>query len=242
MKREGLLLILALSAVIIAAEQATEKTPEKPSTPPPPKWTSPDLWRDGLREGLSESHAVKTLGKPCCRLVQHDYIYLCYQELPKLDGGEIKLPSAGFVKVSKKTENKNPGPQRPKYRVKEWTEPNWDRLKSSPPPPETPQKLRPKRRLEDWEKEKNWQRLLVNMPKAAAKKILGSPRREESQLSKSGFRSSYDTIWYYGSIPDCAEVRFKDDLITEWAEPFWPQIEKTCFEPVPPPDEKQPAQ
>ncbi len=208
-----------------------------------PKWTVQESWQKKIRKGLTERAVTKILGEPKYILRgsrRTSYLYQIEPVIQKNKKSNIpihkrKLPlslsvnsrSCGFVIFQHKAKNnairggKNPI-TKPRMLVDEWKEPDFSKCKNISV--EIPVKLKPKCKLEKWQKEKSWSRLAINMSINAVARILGPPQSEKE-------KSDY-TYFYYGDISGFGELCFsKKGQLTFWNEPFWQDIKARLYEP-----------
>jgi hypothetical protein len=248
---------LGLCAVFMVAGCATaaELAPAKPA-----RWTDPNNWRTKLKAGMSSTAVKDALGEPAYEEFGRYTLTLHYQtsgvsceEYPEpLSVGNGKTPPEyigfGVVYFStrpSKSRKTTAGAAADSNSVKSepslmnWAEPRWELMPSQKPGERTPRKQPvPSRKLEQWEVDKNWRGLAMKMEQRTVEQALGKPTAEvEIKYAGAPANAAY-VEWQYGTGNSRGCVKFTgvkggprgSMQCHDWAEPFWPAIERTWGE------------
>ena len=196
---------------------------------PLPRWGHPDLWRKRLREGLPEAGVINILGQPIYSRRTSDSLILFFELYPTIKTNKKGEPTvdyykSGIVVLIDRSNKKNGSP---KYFVDYWKEPDFTKIESGEyDRPESPKKLKPKRKIQPYEKDRIWKRLRFRLNDQSVRRLLGEPTRLEK------VRGTDETKFYYEFEHSTAELVFHNGVLYSWNEPFWIPIEKELYEEV----------
>lgn len=213
-----------------------------------PKWHNRKAWIYGLQKEFPERRVTSILGRHSFVIKSSDSTTWYYQDIPRAIPFKenkknkipchtkvLTVPKAGWVSFApiyrgtrgtrRTTGVVSAGrPQRPsRWIVADWKEPEWDKLPAAPRVRKPEKKPKPPRKLERWELPKSWQRLMGRLPLPSIHRSLGEPMYQERRDTTS------EITWYYGNVRGCGVVSFRDGVLVEWSEPFWPEVERNIY-------------
>jgi hypothetical protein len=204
-----------------------------------PKEDFQKAWLTLLKTGMTEVQVLDLLGQP--RYVARGYPKTVYYYQPTMVASrtptrtvedKTTFRTKASVEFTARTLYIGPRgqPNQTVYLVTDKYIPDWDSFKPIPPA-KSMFEPRPGVSPKSWEFESNWQELLPRMKLQSIQKFLGPPDRI---LILFG-----NVFWFYGDIQHFGYLRFYNNVLIEWTEPYWPDVNTRLYEPDPPQNQGQ---
>jgi hypothetical protein len=191
-------------------------------------------WTTQLKTGMTEVQVLNLLGDPC--FIERGYPRTIYYYQPTMavlhasnrtvEGKQTPKPKA-TVEFTARSLYIGPRdqPNQTVYLMTDKFTPDWDSFKPVRPA-KTMFEPRAGAAPKAWELEANWQDLLPRMKLKSVRKVLGAP---DQILVHFG-----NVFWFYGDIQHFGYLRFYNNTLIEWTEPFWPTVHARLYLPDPP--------
>lgn len=199
-----------------------------------PKEDFTKAWLNQLKAGMTEAQVLGLLGEPC--YVARGYPKTVYYYQPTMVVShtptrtvEDKTTFRPKATIEFTARSLYIGPRgRPNQTVYLLTDkytPDWETFQPIPPA-KSMFEPRPGVSPKAWELPANWQQLLPRMNLKFIQNFLGPPDRI---LILFG-----NVFWFYGDIQHYGFLRFYNNTLIEWTEPYWPDVNARLYLPDPP--------